>query len=257
MKTCIIRGTQNKSIRRFLAAALWILIWQCLYWFVGEDLLLSSPWIVVTRLWQLAGTAEFWGTVGRSCLGIVAGFMGGVILGTVLGVLTSGHGAFYEFVRVPMNLIKAIPVASFIILTLLWIPSRRLSVFISLLMVLPMVWANVDQGVSSTDRNLLEVAKVYGFSRWKTLRHVYLPAVLPFLKSASKVALGFAWKSGIAAEVIVTPLGFIGKKLYDAKVTLETADMFAWTAVVILLSVCFEKLFGWLLDQLGSGEVRK
>lgn len=251
MKTCIIRAVRNKRVQRWAAVLLWLLIWQGMYWFVGEDLLLSSPRTVLTRLGELIVTEEFWMTVGRSCFGILTGFAGGVLLGILLGILTSGHSMFYELVRIPMNLIKATPVASFIILTLLWIPSGRLSVFISLLMVLPMVWSNVDQGIYETDRGLLEVVSVFHFSRRKKLRYVYMPAVLPFLRSACKVALGFAWKSGIAAEVIVTPIGFIGKRLYDAKVTLETADMFAWTAVVILLSVCFEKLFGMLLDRLG------
>lgn len=256
MKTCIIRAARNKRVRRWAAAVLWLLIWQGLYWVVGEDLLLSSPWTVIKRLGELIVTGNFWATVGRSCFAILTGYAGGVLLGTLLGALTSGHGMFYEWVRVPMNLIKAMPVASFIILTLLWIPAGRLSVFISLLMVLPLVWSNVDQGFHEADAALLEVAAVFRFSRWKTLRYVYFPAALPFLRSACRVGLGFAWKAGIAAEVIVTPLGFIGKRLYDAKITLETADMFAWTAVVIALSVCFEKLMNLLLDRLPGGRRR-
>lgn len=248
--TCIIRAVRGKKLRQWAVVVLWILIWQGMYIFVGEDLLLSSPWTVLTRLWTLAGTTDFWMAVGRSCFGILAGFISGVVLGTLLGAVTRGHGFLYEMVRLPMNLVKATPVASFIILTLLWIPSRRLSVFISFLMVLPMIWINVDQGFRSVDAGLMEVAEVFRFSWWKKLRYVYIPAVLPFLRSACEVALGFAWKSGIAAEVIVTPLGFIGKKLYDAKVTLETADMFAWTAVVVLLSIGFEKLFHLLLGRL-------
>ncbi len=224
--------------------ALWIILWQCAYWFVGEDLLLSSPYTVLCRLWELLRTADFWKTVGNSCAGILTGYLCGVFLGVILGALSSRFRFVYEFIRLPMHLIQATPVASFIILTLLWIPSRRLSVFISLLLVLPIVWRNVNQGYENVDNNLLEVARVYRFSRWKRFRYVYWPAVLPFFRSACQMAIGFAWKSGIAAEVIVTPLGFIGKELNDAKITLMTADMFAWTAVIILLSIVFEKIFG-------------
>ena len=256
MKVSITRAAQNKTVRGVAAALIWLLVWQILYWIVGEDLILSSPWTVLVRLGQLITTGDFWLTVGRSCLGILTGYAAGVTCGILLGVLTRRHGFVYDLVRVPMHIVQATPVASFIILTLLWIKSRHLSIFISFLMVLPVIWSGVDQGLSQIDQGLAEVAKVYRLSRWQRIRHVDLPAVAPFLKSACRVALGFAWKSGIAAEVIVTPIGFIGKKLYDAKVTLVTADMFAWTAVVILLSFLFEKLFGLLLDRLPGREVR-
>ena len=249
MRTSIISRLRNKRILRCGILILWIFIWQCAYWVVGEDLLLSSPWTVFQRVCQLMGTLDFWKTVGNSCAGILAGYLCGVLGGGILGALSSRFHFVYEFIRLPMRLIQATPVASFIILTLLWIPSRRLSIFISFLMVLPLIWTNVDQGFRSVDQDLLEVAQVYHFSRWKRFRYVYWPAVMPFFRSACQVAIGFAWKSGIAAEVIVTPLGFIGKELNDAKVTLMTADMFAWTAVVILLSICFEKIFGLLLSR--------
>ena len=252
MRTSIISWLRNKRILRCGILVLWIFIWQCAYWFVGEDLLLSSPWIVLQRLWELIWTLDFWKTVGNSCAGILAGYLCGVFMGSILGVLSSRFRFVYEFIRLPMHLIQTTPVASFIILTLLWIPSRHLSVFISFLMVLPLIWTNVDQGFHSADKNLLEVAKVYHFSWWKRFRYIYWPSVIPFFHSACQVAIGFAWKSGIAAEVIVTPLGFIGKELNDAKVTLMTADMFAWTAVVILLSICFEKIFGVLFSRLQS-----
>lgn len=251
MKISTIRERPaSKKYVRWLMAGLWILIWQGLYWFVGEDLLLSSPWTVLTRFIALAQTGDFWAAVTRSCLGILTGFLGGVAAGFLLGALTFRFPVFYEFIRIPMNLLKAVPVASFIILTMLWISSRNLPVLISLIMVLPLVWTNVDQGFRKTDRELLEVAEVFRLPASKIIRYVYYPAVAPFLRSACRVALGFAWKAGIAAEIIVTPIGFIGKKLYDAKVTLETADMFAWTAVVILLSVCFEKVINLILDHL-------
>ena len=131
MRTSIISRLRNKRILRCGILVLWIFIWQCAYWVVGEDLLLSSPWIVLQRVCQLMGTLEFWKTIGNSCAGILVGYLCGVLGGSILGALSSRFRFVYELVRLPMRLIQATPVASFIILTLLWIPSRRLSIFIS------------------------------------------------------------------------------------------------------------------------------
>ena len=116
-------------------------------------------------------------------------------------------------------------------------------------MVLPMVWANVSQGIEATDAKLLEVARLFRFSRWKTLWKVYLPSVRPYFVAACTTGMGFAWKSGIAAEVLGTPRGTIGRELYNAKIYLETPDLFAWTAVVVLMSVLIEKGMLALLNR--------
>jgi NitT/TauT family transport system permease protein len=50
-----------------------------------------------------------------------------------------------------------------------------------------------------------------------------------------------AWKAGIAAEVLLQPLVSIGKMIFEAKYTLETVDLFAWTVIVVVLSVLIEK----------------
>ena len=150
------------------------------------------------------------------------------------GIITARWKPIYQLIQLPMNIIKATPVASFVILALIWISGKNLSVFIAFLMVLPMVWSSVDQGLKSADPQLLEAAKTYRLSRLQTARAVYVPAVLPYLLSVSRVAVGFAWKSGIAGEVIAIPKDSIGTQLYDAKVYLETTDLFAWTVVIVL-----------------------
>ncbi len=151
-----------------------------------------------------------------------------------------------------MRLLKAVPVASFIILALLWIKSANLSVLISFVMVLPVIYTNVLQGIESADKKLLEMAKVYRMKPSKQFRYIYLPSVMPALTAGCSVALGFSWKSGIAAEVIGIPTGSIGEKLYEAKLYLMTGELFAWTLVIVLLSVLFEKLVMLLIHKLAQ-----
>ena len=118
-------------------------------------------------------------------------------------------------------------------------------------MVLPVVWANVCAGIRSTDPILLRTARVFRFSPWRTLRRVYVPSVMPHFLSACRTSLGLAWKSGIAAEVLTVPAVSIGKMLYESKLYLETTDLFAWTAVVVVCSLVIEKVLMSAIGRLG------
>ena len=152
-----------------------------------------------------------------------------------------------------MGVIKSIPVASFVILVLIWVPSRNLSVVISFLMVTPIVYSNVLGGISSMDKKLTEMADIFAVPFPRRLRYLYLPQVAPFFRSACAVGLGLCWKAGVAAEVIGLPAGSIGEALYTAKVYFQTGDLFAWTAVILILSMLSERIVLWLLKRAGVG----
>ena len=139
--------------------------------------------------------------------------------------------------------------ASFILLVILWAPTGQVPVVVSALMVLPVVWGNVSRGITQTDPLLLEAARAYRFGRWKRVRLVYLPSVLPYFASGCHTALGLAWKSGVAAEVLCVPRLAIGTQVYYSKIYLETPALFAWTAVVLVLSFALEGLLGALLSR--------
>ena len=148
-----------------------------------------------------------------------------------------------------MQLVKATPVASFIILALVWVSGKSLSILISFLMVLPVLYGAVRTGLESADPQLLEMARVFRLPLGRRVKAIWLPAVLPAFRQGCSVALGICWKSGVAAEVIGLPDGSIGDALYRAKITLSTGELFAWTFVIIVLSAAFEKLFLSLLDK--------
>ena len=221
---------------------LWLFLWQLAYWAVGQDLLLASPLDVCSRIFVLVKTIYFWKIITASLLRILCGFLLAVFLGIFLAVLTSRFAVLYDFIALPMNLIKAAPVASFVILALIWISGHKLSIFISFLMVLPLVWRNVHDGILAADPQLLEMAQVYHLPQKSVWRAIIIPAVLPRFLTAIRIGSGFAWKAGIAGEVIAIPNIAIGTELYHAKVYLETIDLFAWTFIIILLSILLERL---------------
>ncbi len=250
MKTFII--SHSKIIIKILVGAVWLILWQCAYNAVGVDLLMVSPLTVLRRLSVLVLEGSFWLIIAGSMGRILLGFFLGLVTGVVIAVLTSRFYTMYEFFSLPLNIIKATPVASFVILALVWIRGTNLSVFIAFLMVLPLIWSNMHEGITKVDRNLLEMAQVYAVKKISILKNITIPSVLPYFMSALRVGLGFSWKAGIAGEVIAIPKNAIGTQLYNSKIYLETPDLFAWTTVIIILSVLIEKFMVFIIDRTTS-----
>ena len=233
---------------RLWTVAFWLLVWQGASLAIGQEILLVSPVSVVQRLLALVPLPSFWEGVLFSFVRIVAGFVLAVAAGTLLAALSVGFARVRELLAPLMLTIKATPVASFIILVLIWVPSRNLSVVISFLMVLPILYDNVLTGILSMDGKLVEMARVFRVPFSRRLRYIYTPQVLPFFRAGLTIGLGLCWKAGIAAEVIGIPKGSIGERLYQAKIFLDTPDLFAWTLTIIVISLLFEKAFLRLVD---------
>ncbi len=225
-----------------LAALCWLVVWQLASLAVGEELLLPSPLSALRALWGLAGTALFWRSIATSLWRIALGFFLGLAAGCLLAALSAAFSAFRVLLRPMMLLVRAAPIASFIILALVWVSGAQLSTFISFLIVLPVIYNGALAGIEAADTGLLEMAGVFRIGFWRRLRAIYLPALLPGLLSACETALGLCWKSGVAAEVIGLPEATIGERLYQAKILLMTPELFAWTAVIILLSWGFGRV---------------
>ena len=247
------KSTVQNSIRPW-AVLFWLLVWQRASMALGAayppgDLPLASPLSALVRLGELACTAAFWRAVGNSALHIFGGFLLSCVLAVLFAALSARFRAARELLS-PLVAVKAVPVVSFIILALVWLDGRDLSLFISALMVFPPVYLNVLAGIDSADRQLLEMAAVFRVPFRRQLRGIWLPQVLPYFRAACSLALGLCWKAGAAAEVIGLPGGTIGERLYTAKVYFQTPDLFAWTALIVAVSVVFEKLFLALIDAL-------
>ena len=244
-----MKKTKKSRLAQLAAVGFWLVVWQVAAMVIGQEVFLVSPLQAIGTLLELLPQADFWQRVGFSAGRILLGFGLGAVSSVVLAVAAE-RWAWVETLLSPvMQLVKATPVASFIILALVWVSGSSLSILISFLMVLPVLYGAVRTGIESVDGQLLEMAEVFRLPLGRRVRAIWLPAVLPAFRQGCSVALGICWKSGVAAEVIGLPDGSIGDALYRAKITLSTGELFAWTFVIILLSAAFEKLFLMLLDR--------
>lgn len=227
----------------------WLLVWQAVSTSVGQEILLVSPVAVLKRLFELVCTGLFWQSIAFSVCRIAGGFLLAVAAGSLAAGFAAAFRRTEELLAPAVLTVKAIPVASFIILVLIWVPSENLSVVISFLMVFPIIYTNVLEGIRSTDKGLLEMADVFRIPAGARIRYIYVSEVLPFFRTACSIGLGLCWKAGIAAEVIGIPDGSMGEQLYESKVYLNTPDLFAWTVVIVVISLIFEKLFLAVIDK--------
>lgn len=246
-------STMQDKIKKVILTAgslfFWVLLWHIAASIANKNLLfkIPLPYDTLKEFLVCAKTTSFWGNVGNSLWHIVSGFIIAVVLGLLCGML-SGNSSVFKTVTAPVSrLIRSVPVAAFIILAWLWIPSTVIPSFISFLMVFPIVWLQVETALLSIDNKLIEMAKVMRMNNRGIVKNIKIPYVLPALRNSCITGLGFAWKSGVAAEVICNPTGSIGAMLSNAKSNLEYARVFAIVLTIIFLSLILENIikFFW------------
>ncbi len=238
--------------RKLFPLLFWLGVWMIAYLATGQELLIASP-VSVMKRFAFVTEAAFWRCVGMSLYRAAMAYGLGVVCACILAVLCHLWQWADDLVRPALAVVRATPVASFIILALVWLSSSNVPILTGMLMVVPVVFSNVKEGMDSADPQLLEMAKLFQWSRWKTFRRVIIPSVRSTFLAACEACVGLCFKASIAAEVIGTPKNAIGTQLYSAKIYLETDTLMAWTLVVILLSMGIEKL---LRHVIRGGEKR-
>ena len=233
----------KEVLKKVGAALLALTFWEIAALLIHQRILLVTPVAVARRLctiWRVEGFAR---AIWFSFYHIAGGFLLGLILGCLLAYLAAKRPVVETLLWPWMATIKSVPVASFVVICLIWLSARNLSVFISFLIVIPIIYQNVLEGLRAENREMQEVATVFQLPWRKRFRYIELPKLRPFLLSACRVTTGMAWKAGIAAEIIGVPNGSIGKMLYTAKIYLDTDDLLAWTVIIVVISVVAEKVF--------------
>ncbi len=239
----------KNCMRIAIPPVFWLGVWQLAAFFVGRELLLPGPLAVAKALCVLAGTGDFWLSALMTLVRVFLGLAWGTAAGAALAFLTHFSRWASALLSPAVKVVRATPVVSFILLVYLWVVRAAIPAVIAGLMVLPVIWGSVTAGLAAVDPQLLEMAGAYRFSRLRTLRLIYLPSLRGHFTSGLLTAFGLAWKSGVAAEVICPPVRAIGSRLQAARLALETPELFAWTLVIIALSLLLERLLRRLLER--------
>ncbi len=243
-----------KTLKILAVTAFWILVWEAVSRFVARDnesmyLLLPRPMTVFETWLDIAFTAEYLAAVGKTLLRVFWGFLIGVLAGFGFGVATHTLKAVDMFLSPLLKMIRAVPVVAITILFFALFKSDALPTSVVVLMVAPLIWQTVHDGLSAPNTELLEMAAVYRLSRFKAFYYIKLPSMLPSLVTATVNALGLAWKSGIAAEVICEPNVGLGTILIEGKGMIDFSSVYAVTLTVVILSLFIEVLLKALSNR--------
>lgn len=245
---------ENKAIHIIKSVAVivfWLAVWDIVTHFANANLMIPIPNVrqTVLGIVHFSTQSDFWFSVIMSILRISAGFLLALVIGFLCAVLSSYIPLFKALFDPILKTVRAVPVASFIILIYLWISNRYIPIFISFSTVLPIIWAQVESGISKTDKSLVEMARVMGMNDRQIIRKIVLAGVKPYFTTAAATGLGFAWKSGVAAEVICRTKISLGNILWEGKSVVEYEKVFAVTAVIIVISIALEKGIKYLLER--------
>ncbi len=237
----------KKVLKFTLIGLFWILVWYILALIIDLPLIFPSPLSVLKRLGALLTTLDFYKIAILSFIRILIGVFIAVLCGCVIAFVCSLSKIIYDFFIPLVSIIKSTPVVAFVFLVNLFIGSEKTVIFICFLMVFPIVFTNVYQGIKSTDKDLLEMCKVYKIPLFKRVTSLYLPSVAPYFISSLLTSIGLAWKAGVAAEILCTPTLSIGYEIFNAKQYIEYIDLFAWIVTVVILSMLFELITSKIL----------
>ncbi len=226
-----------------------LLCWQAVSLAVDSSILIVGPWEVFLRLLTLVRESEFWTSVFFTLGHIAGGFAAGLAGGLLFACIAYRFKPVRIILWPWMATIKSVPVASFVVICLIWFSPANLSVFISFLIVLPIVYQNILTAMDGLDGALVDLARMEKLSYPRQIAYIFFPNTVKQLVSTVSLTAGIAWKAGVAAEVIGTPQGSIGRQIYLSKIYLATDDLLAWTVIIVWLSIGFEKLIVFILRK--------
>lgn len=242
---------QRRDVAILLSIGTILVVWQILAMVINSPLILPLPKETLKALLQDIGKPLFWQHVGATACRSLVAFGISVVVGTLLGAAAGASDSVHNLLDFPLAMMRATPVVSFILLALFWFGSSLVPIFVAMVMSLPVMISAVETGIKNTNKDLIACCRVYGFSTGKMLRHLYFPSCKPYFFSGSLAAFGLSWKVVAAAEVISLPHRSAGTLLQNAKVHLETAQVFAITLVLVILSFVLESLFSVILHRRG------
>ena len=242
-------GRGSRLGRTAVAVCLWLVVWQLASFAIGSPLLLAGPIDTFVTLVTLVAEPGFWAHVWWSFSRIAGGFLLAFVLALILAGLASRRSFVADLLRPAMSFIKSTPVVCIVVILLIWFGSAQVSAVSVFLVVLPAIYFSALEALGEVDSERLEMLRLFGVGPLRRTLAVTWPQMQPFLFATCQMVVGMSWKAGVAAELIGTPAGSIGERIYQAKLLLESAELFSWTIVVVLAAYVCERVFLALLAR--------
>jgi len=236
------RFISKQNLISFSGILLLIIVWKIVSTAAGSAQIVPSPRSTLLSVWKVFENPEYWNDIGFTIGRGLLGFAVSLFLGLLIGIPAGINRNFFYFINPLLVTIRSTPIVSIILLAIIWLGNEWVPVFIALLTMFPVICLNIIEGISSVDRNLIEMSRIYNIPAQRILSEVYLPSIAPFLTSGISNAMGFGWRAIIIGEVLSQPLKGIGSRMKESQYYLEVSEVIAWTLIAIIVSFIFESI---------------
>lgn len=234
----------------FLSIILIAVVWEISAAAIASPIILPSFLEVLSKIAECSTTLFFWENVAGTFMRIIPAFLLTLVFGSFLGFCCGTSRTFDSLFAFPLSFIKSTPVVTFILIAIFIFRTSSVPVFASLLMTIPIMVTSVRSGFerSDSDNKKLQMAETYGFSKKQKIKFIILPKLRLFFLNGALSSFGMTWKVVAAAEVLSVPKKALGTLLQESQVHLETANLYAVSFMIVVLSFISELLLKKLVD---------
>ena len=134
--------TQNR-FRKIIIAIIWLMLWQIMASLIKEEILLPSPLLAFKSFISLLMQGVFYKAILTSTIKILVGFIISIAIGTIFAYLSYRYKLFYDFISPIIRVFRSIPLASIVIFLLFWADKSLLSIYVSFIMAMPLIFQNL------------------------------------------------------------------------------------------------------------------
>ena len=247
MKIPLFPYNKKRIGKRILCIIAILLVWQIIAIQVNNNILIPSPIETISALFSLLIKPATWSSIGITLVRVIRGLCISLFLSLVLLFLYEADQRTEKIFTPIVTLISSIPNISYMILAIIWLGSEGSVSVVTMMVLFPVTFQGLFSAILDEDKSLKDVQVLYKESFICRVRFHLLPMLSFTILRTMKTALQLGFKVGIMAEIVASVRAGIGRSMHFANLNLNTAEVLAWTLIIILLSMCITALLDTLL----------
>ena len=243
MKASISKNKEPKEpLYTLLSVIVLIILWNISANIVDREILIPSPASTLGELIRIISSPNFTTSLINTLKRALIGFVFALGTGVSLGMMGGFSKTMYYLLRPIILINKAVPTMAMILLALIWLQSEKAPILVGFVVIFPVIYESVVQGIRNVDIKLVEMMDIYNIGVIDKFKDLYIPSISSYLYGAMSAAMGLNLKIIIAAEVLSQPRISMGTNFQIERASLNTAGVFAWSLITIVLAAMLEQI---------------
>lgn len=232
----------------FSASAIFLMwvIWIIAYYAVRNEYIIPSFTETMKSLWECFVSSGFWisflNTVLRTAIAFIVSFFLAVLF-AVMGIISKSFGLF---IKPFISVFRTLPTLAVILILLCWTTPVVAPTAVTVLVLFPMIYSQINTAVSGIDGGIIDMAKVYKITEKEKLAKIYLPMIAPSILAQTGANISLGIKVMISAEVLAGTYRSLGGLMQNARLYIDMPKLTALTVVAVLMGFAVDLLFSFI-----------